>query len=100
MVVQYQNDGVEAKSLLYSVGLELQAMEAAEKTSKEAAARQFSMCMIDNDKLHVDRIIGKTKLEEFKLPVIGSPWKQLADSCRRKAQASDHYPVRIRIVRQ
>ena len=41
-------------------------MEVAEKTSKEAAARQFRMCMIDGNELN--RILENTNVDEFELP--------------------------------
>ena len=45
-------------------------MEVAEKILKEATARQFSMCIVDDDELN--RILENTSLDKFELPVIGS----------------------------
>ena len=36
------------------VVLKLQALELAERTSKEVGVRQFGMCMIHNDELNVE----------------------------------------------
>ena len=48
--------------------LKLQVVEVAEKTSKEAVARQFG-----NDDDELNRILENNNLNEFELPVIGTP---------------------------
>lgn len=39
---------------VYLVVLKLQAVEVAERTSKEVGARQFGMCIIHDDELNVE----------------------------------------------
>ena len=60
-----------SKQRAYLVVLKVQAMEVAEKISKEATARQFRMCMVNDDKLN--GILENTNLHKFELPVTSSP---------------------------
>ena len=60
-----------SKRKAYSLVLKLQAVEVAEKTLKEAGARQFGMCMIGNNELN--GTLENTNLDEFELPLFGSP---------------------------
>ena len=45
----FNSETMASKRKVYLLVVKLQDIEVAEKTSKEAAARQFGMCMIDNN---------------------------------------------------
>ena len=70
-------------------------MEVAEKISKEAGAKQFSMCMTDDNELN--RILQNSNLDEFELLVIGSPRENLMTRHRR-ARTYVRLPLWIRRV--
>ena len=62
-----------SKQTAYSVVLKHEFMEVAKKILKEVAAKQLNMCMTVTDDDELSKILENTILDEFKLPVIGSP---------------------------